>query len=97
MQNDYRLIGAFLANTNEDRSVDARERYSFPKSKYKDVRVFFGTGKWDQLAGKGTGERMAKSLKSNGLGEVRVEYHDGKHSLHHPQFIEALQWFEQEG
>jgi hypothetical protein len=30
-------------------------------------------------------------------GEVRVEYHDGKHSLYHTQFIEALRWFEQGG
>jgi hypothetical protein len=28
---------------------------------------------------------------------VRVEFHDGKHSLHHPQFIEALKWFEEKG
>ncbi len=97
LKEGYRVTGAFLANTNEDRSEDARKQYGVAKSAYKDMRVFWGSGKWDPIAGKETAERMEKSLKRNGMKEVRVEFHEGKHSLYHPQFIEALQWFEQGG
>jgi len=40
--------------------------------------------------------KLYEEPKKNGMREVRVEFHEGKHSLYHPQFIEALGWFEQQ-
>lgn len=97
LKEKYQMIGLFLANTNEDFSETARTQYKLKKSDYGNVSVFWGTGKWDEVATKATGEMMRKSLEGNGMKEVRVEFHDGKHSLHHPQFIEALKWFEEKG
>jgi hypothetical protein len=96
LKNDYQLTGLFLANTNQDFSGLARKEYRISKSDYKKVSVFWGTGKWDEIATKATGDEMKKSLKKNGMREVRVEFHEGKHSLYHPQFIAALGWFEQQ-
>ncbi len=93
LKQEYNVTGLFLANTNQDFSEDARKQYKIKKSDYKQVSVFWGTGKWDKLANEETAARMKKSLERNGMKEVRLEFHDGKHSLYHPQFIQALQWF----
>ena len=97
LKNGYQVTGLFLANTNQDFSGDARAHYKIKKSDYGNVSVLWGTGKWDEVATKATGEMMKKSLEGNGMKEVRVEFHEGKHSLYHPQFIEALKWFEEKG
>ena len=97
LKNDYKVTGLFLANTNQDFSAEARELYRIKKSHYSDVSVFWGTGKWDPIANEKTGEEMKESLERNGMKEVRVEFHEGKHSLYHPQFIEALKWFAAKG
>lgn len=97
LREKYQVTGLFLANTNEDFSGVTAKEYRIKKSDYANVSVFWGSGKWDEVATKQTGEMMKKSLEGNGMKEVRVEFHDGKHSLHHPQFIEALKWFEGKG
>ena len=97
IKNGYQVTGLFLANTNQDFSGEAREHYKIKKSDYANVSVFWGTGKWDEIATKQTGDMMKKSLESNGMKEVRVEFHEGKHSLFHPQFIDALKWFKEQG
>ena len=97
LKEKYQMTGLFLANTNEDFSGLAAKEYRIKKSDYANVSVFWGTGKWDEVATKQTGEMMRKSLMGNGMKEVRVEFHEGKHSLYHPQFIEALKWFEEKG
>jgi len=97
LKNGYQVTGLFLANTNQDFSEEARSQYKIKKSDYANVSVFWGTGKWDEIATKQTGEMMRKSLEKNGMKEVRVEFHEGKHSLFHPQFIDALKWFEAKG
>lgn len=97
LKNGYQVTGLFLANTNEDFSETARVQYKIKKSDYANVSVFWGTGKWDEIATKATGEMMKKSLEGNGMKEVRVEFHEGKHSLFHPQFIDALKWFKEQG
>jgi hypothetical protein len=96
LKQEYQLTGLFLANTNQDFSDIARKMYKIKKSDYKNVSVFWGTGKWDEIATKATGAEMKKSLERNGMKEVRVEFHEGKHSLFHPQFLEALDWFEKQ-
>jgi predicted esterase len=93
---EYQLTGLFLANTNQDFSEEARKLYRIKKSDYKNVSVFWGAGKWDEIVTKAKGADMKKSLEKNGMKEVRVEFHEGKHSLFHPQFLEALEWFEQQ-
>ena len=97
LKNGYQVTGLFLANTNQDFSEAARKDYKIKKPDYSNVSVFWGTGKWDPIATKATGDMMKKSLEGNGMKEVRVEFHEGKHSLYHPQFIEALKWFEEKG
>ena len=97
LKEKYQVTGLFLANTNEDFSGVAAKEYRIKKSDYANLVVFWGTGKWDEVATKQTGEMMRKSLEGNGMKEVRIEFHEGKHSLHHPQFIEALKWFEEKG
>jgi hypothetical protein len=97
LKNGYQVTGLFLANTNEDFSEVARAQYKIKKSDYGNVSVFWGTGRWDEVATKQTGDMMKKSLEGNGMKEVRVEFHEGKHSLHHPQFIDALKWFKEKG
>lgn len=97
IKNGYQVTGLFLANTNQDFSEDARALYRIKKSDYSNVSVFWGTGNWDPVATRQTGEQMKKSLERNGMKEVRVEFHEGKHSLYHPQFIEALKWFKEKG
>ena len=97
IKNGYNVTGLFLANTNEDFSEVARKDYKIAKSDYANVVVFWGSGKWDPIASGAKGEMMKKSMERNGMKEVKVELHDGKHSLHHPQFIEALKWFEEKG
>jgi len=93
LKEEYKVTGLFLANTNEDFSELARKKYKVKKSAYKQVNVFWGTGRWDELVTAEKGKLMKKSLERNGMKEVRVEFHEGKHSLYHPQFIEALKWF----
>lgn len=97
LKNGYQVTGLFLANTNQDFSEEARVQYKIKRSDYANVSVFWGTGKWDEVATKATGEMMKKSLEKNGMKEVRVEFHEGKHSLFHPQFIDALKWFKEKG
>jgi len=97
LKNGYQVTGLFLANTNQDFSEDARKHYKIKKGDYANVSVFWGSGKWDEIATKATGEMMQKSLEGNGMKEVRVEFHEGKHSLYHPQFIEALKWYKEQG
>lgn len=97
MSSNPKWFWLFLANTNQDLSGDARTFYKIKKSDFGDVRVFWGTGKWDEIATQKTGEMMKKSLEGNGMKQVRVESHEGKHSLDHPQCIEALRWFKEQG
>lgn len=97
LKNGYQVTGLFLANTNQDFSGDARKHYKLKKGDYANVSVFWGSGKWDEIATKATGDMMRKSLEGNGMREVRVEFHEGKHSLYHPQFIDALKWFGEQG
>lgn len=97
LKNGYQVTGLFLANTNQDFSGDARKHYKLKKGDYGNVSVFWGTGRWDEVATKATGDMMRKSLEGNGMKQVRVEFHEGKHSLYHPQFIDALKWFKEQG
>jgi hypothetical protein len=97
LKNGYQMNGLFLANTNEDFSELARKEYRIKKGDYSNVVVFWGSAKWDPIVSTQKGAIMKKSLEGNGMKEVRVEFHDGKHSLDHAQFIEALKWFEAKG
>lgn len=97
LKNEFQVTGLFLANTNQDFSGEARDQYNLKRGAYANVSVFWGTGKWDEVATKQTGEMMKKSLEKNGMKQVRVEFHEGKHSLFHPQFIDALKWFKEQG
>ena len=89
LKNDYKVIGAFLAGCNEDFSGKGRDVYRVGKSAYKDVKVFLGNPTYKAEYA----EPVAKSLKKNGMSNVRSEVHNGKNSLDYAQFGGALKWF----
>jgi hypothetical protein len=89
LKHDYKVVGAFLAGCNEDRSGAGQATYRVPKSAYKNVKVFLGnpTYKADYAP------PVAASLKKNGMSKIRAEVHQGKNSLDYGQFAVALKWF----
>jgi hypothetical protein len=89
LKNGYKVVGAFLAGCNEDRSGAGAALYRVPKAAYKDIKVFLGNPDY-----KGNyAPPVAASLKKNGISIVRAEIHKGRNSLDYGQFAVALKWF----
>jgi predicted esterase len=89
----YRVMGAFMAGNNGDYSATDRKTYGAPAKPYGDINVFVSSGELDKNASPEGAKGLRESLKSNGLGTVRLESHAGGHKLHEPHFSEALTWF----
>ncbi|MCH7225441.1 hypothetical protein [Haloferula sp. A504] len=97
IKNDYKVIGAMLSGCNQDLSDHYRGRYKAPKAGYSDIKVHLSNGKWDEVAQVEKQEYMEKSLRRNGMRNVKKTMHDGKHNLDLNEIDIALQWFEQGG
>lgn len=93
LKNEYKVVGAFLAGCNEDRSGDGQDVYRVPKSAYKKIKVFLGNPDYKA----DYAPPMAASLKKNGMSNIRAEVHKGKNSLDYGQFAVALKWFAGQG
>lgn len=89
IKNEYKVVGAFLAGCNADRSGDGQAAYRVPKSAYKNIKVFLGNPDYKA----DYAPPMAASLKKNGMSIIRAEVHKGKNSLDYGQFAIALKWF----
>jgi predicted esterase len=92
-KNKYTLAGAYLGGCNHDTSAENFEKMKTPSGAYRKLKVYVGSGKTDKIATPEQGEEVEKSLKENGIRNVRLELHDGGHAMSREQFIAALQWF----
>ena len=89
LKNEYKVVGAFLAGCNEDRSGAGQDAYRVPKSAWKNIKVFLGNPSYKA----DYAPPVAASLKKNGMSVIRAEVHNGKNSLDYTQFAAALKWF----
>jgi len=82
-----------MGGCNEDWSERSRKQLSAPAAGYRKIRAFLSAGKADSIAKPTHPEAVQKSLKSNGVRNLRLEYHDGGHSLLKDHFVAALKWW----
>lgn len=92
-KNKYNLAGAYLGGCNHDTSEEYRKELKTPNAAFRKMKVYVGTGKTDTIASPAAAEGVGKSLKDNGIRNVRVETHEGGHSMSGEQFVQALKWF----
>ena len=92
-KNKYTLAGAYLGGCNHDTSGSNFDELKTPSAAYRKLKVYIGNGKTDTIANPAQGEQVEKSLKENGMRNVRLELHEGGHSMNREQFIAALKWF----
>lgn len=97
VKNKYQVAGVFMGGCNQDYSEIFRKEVSAPAGGYRPIRAYMSTGKDDKTASPAAAELVIKSLKSNGIRNVRHELHDGGHSFYTPHFAEALRWFAEPG
>lgn len=93
LKNKYQTVGVYMGGCNEDYSARFRDEVGAPSSGYRKIRAFVSTGKADKIATPAQSEGVVKSMKSNGVKDIRYELHDGGHSMSPPHFVEALKWF----
>ena len=89
----YNLVGAYLGGCNHDTSEENRDEIKSPAAGFRKLKVYLGTGKQDNIATPAQAEGVQKSLKDNGIRNVRLELHEGGHSMSKEQFVAALKWF----
>lgn len=87
------VVGVYMGGCNEDYSESRRREFGASSSGYRKIRAYMSTGKEDKIATPSMAEGVMKSLKSNGVRNVRFELHDGGHSHNKEHFKEALNWF----
>jgi hypothetical protein len=85
--------GVFMGGCNEDHSERFRKQLSAAASGYRKIRAFMSTGKADTIATTAHAESVKKSLKTNDVKNVRLEFFDGGHSLFAAHFEVALKWW----
>jgi hypothetical protein len=93
LHNEYNMRGVFMGGCNEDRSGQQRKNFKLSSKQLGKVRGYVSMGKKDSIASIAKSEAVMKSLKSNGVRDLRSAVHDGGHSLYLPHFEEALKWF----
>ena len=93
LDSDLNVTGMFLSGCNEDMTDGARSETRFKRGDLRKVRVFLSNGKTDHITTQAHAEALAKSMKSNGYGEIRLELVDGGHEVKPEEFAKALQWF----
>lgn len=87
------LAGMFMAGCNEDMASKALDDFKPKRAEFTRARVFLSGGKDDRTATPAQHEAVAKSMKSSGFNEVRVEIFDGEHKLNQEHVPVALKWF----
>ena len=92
-KNKFDVAGVFMGGCNEDRSETNRKEQSAPSAAFRKIRGYVSMGKADTTATIAHSEAVLKSLKSNGIRDLKSGVHDGGHSFHKPHFEEALKWF----
>jgi hypothetical protein len=90
---DHHASGYFASATNEMKLLDAMETYKSDKKAFKKSLVYVSAGKQDKVATVAMSQQVADAFKSAGVAEVRMEIHDNGHTVHHPHFRQALEWF----
>ena len=91
-----KVVGIFMAGSNEDRLEVAQESFKAKKSAYKETRVFFSNGKTDGTASVERVESVVEpSVRRNGAKETKIAPFEGGHQLHREHIGEALRWFEE--
>lgn len=92
-KNKFDVAGVFMGGCNEDRSEKNRKEQSVSSAAFRRIRGYVSMGRADGIATIAQSEAVMKSLKSNGIRDLRGGVHDGGHSFHKPHFDEALKWF----
>ena len=90
---DHHASGYFASATNEMKLLDAMEAFKSDKKAFKKSLVYVSAGKLDKVATVAMSQRVADDFKSAGVAEVRMEIHENGHTVHHPHFRQALEWF----
>ena len=88
-----KVTGMYLSGCNQDLTADAREETKCSKAGLHKVNVFISSGKADTIATTAHAESLAKSTKED-FGKIRLEHHDGGHSIDQAEFKKALEWFQ---
>ncbi|MEM9445155.1 MAG: hypothetical protein AAGA18_07355 [Verrucomicrobiota bacterium] len=92
----YELVGMFMSGCNEDKVGNSQKEFRTGKLGYREVKVFLSSGKKDKIASPMDVKRVAKSLHSNGMKNVRIVSHTGGHGMEKSHISEALEWFDSE-
>lgn len=93
VKENLQLTGVFMGGCNDDWSERSRKEVSASSSAFRRIRGYVSMGKADTIATIAQSEGVMKSLKSNGIRNLKSGVHDGGHSFCQPHFIEALKWF----
>jgi hypothetical protein len=88
----HRLLGVFMGACNEDYASEAAKMYG-PSPAYKRTPIFLSSGNHDNIATPTHHETVRRSLVMNGFNMVRLESHEGGHTLDPVHLETALKWF----
>lgn len=88
----YQMIGVFMGGCNEDYASQAAKNYH-PATRYKRTPMFLSSGQQDNLSTPQHHEEVRRNLILNGFNMVRLESHEGGHSLDQDHLEKALNWF----
>ena len=88
----YRVIGLFQGAVNQDYTTEAARMYS-PALRYRATPIYLSSGTEDKIATPQQHEEVRRSLLATGFSMVRLENHEGGHSLDQDHLEKALNWF----
>jgi hypothetical protein len=88
----YHTMGVFMGGCNEDYASQAARNYH-PAVRYKRTPMFLSSGNQDNIATPQHHEDVRRNLVMNGFNMVRLESHEGGHSLDQDHLEKALGWF----
>ena len=88
----YNVIGMWMGGCNADIPTQASRAYT-PPPHYKHIPIFLSSGKRDSIATPSAHEAVKASLRQSGFMKVRLESHDGDHSLNQDHIKMGLTWF----
>jgi len=62
----------------------------FRKAGLRKIRVFISYGRDDKISSVVHGTAVKDSVKSNGHGDVRLEFFEGGHQMDNQEFLKAM-------
>ena len=70
--------------------------YNIKKATWRKLKAFESSGTKDHLVDNKWRAKVRAGLQASSLKDYKTATYEGKHSINHQQFVEAVQWILQD-